>query len=134
MAEKAARAVGPLAETQYDLDTREVPRFGCQQRPMIKIMVRPSFRAADAAVRDISVKGIGLVCAGPIPPGSCLAVLWDFGRPDTWRTLRARVARTTPCPRGGWIIGCAFEQRLAPTDIEAFFGTNPKLTRGGRRD
>jgi hypothetical protein len=129
MVQKTARAVGPLVETQVELDMREAPRISCTNRPIVKVMVRPSFAPADAAVRDISTKGIGLLCASPIQAGSCLAVLWDFGTPDTWRTLRARVARSTRCPRGGWVVGCAFEQRLQPADLQAFFASRHGLPR-----
>ncbi len=132
MPEQAARLIGPLAETQYDLETREVPRINCQGRPMLKVMVRPSFMTVPAAVRDLSVKGIGLLCAGPIQPGSRLAVLWDFGPPEAWRTLQARVARTTPCPRGGWVVGCTFDQRLQPADLESYLQASAKPTRTSR--
>jgi hypothetical protein len=132
MFEPTARTLSPLADTQYEIDTRETPRFNCSGRPLVKVMIRPSFAAHDVAVRDISMKGMGLVCAGPIPPGSCLAVLWDFGHPSSWRTLRARVARATPCPRGGWIVGCSFTDRLSPLEIEAFFGANPSAVRSAR--
>ena len=70
-------------------------------------MVRPQFAGVVAVVRDISAKGAGLLCDAPIEPGSALAVLWDYGPPHQWRTLRATVARLSPRRHGGWIIGCA---------------------------
>ncbi len=109
---KASQSIGPLAETCYEIDTREVPRFGCYGRPLLKIMVRPSFLPVITGVRDISTKGIGLACDRLIAPGASLAVLWDYGSPERWRTLRARVARASAAPRGGWVIGCTFAERL----------------------
>jgi hypothetical protein len=119
-APKVSRVIGPLAETQYEIDTREVPRFGCSGRPLLKVMVRPSFMPVCTGVRDISTKGLGLVCERLIPPGACLAVLWDYGLPEQWRTLRARVCRASAASRGGWIIGCTFVERLQLCDIDAF--------------
>jgi hypothetical protein len=120
MADKRPRLIHAMADTQYDIDTREAPRYGCPRRPVIRLTVRPSFAAIAAGVRDISTKGVGLLCEGPIEPGSSLAVLWDYGPPHSWRTLRAHVARTAPRRRGGWLVGCLFDERLEPDDLEAF--------------
>src|SRR4051812_44638902 len=43
MSGKSKRLFNPLAETQYDVDTREAPRLNCPVRPALRIMVRPSF-------------------------------------------------------------------------------------------
>jgi hypothetical protein len=131
-APKLSRSVGPLAETQYEIDTREVPRFGCRNRPLLKVMIRPSFLPVTTSVRDISTKGMGLACDRLIPPGSYLAVLWDYGSPDRWRTLLARVSRAAASPRGGWVIGCTFVQRLQLSDVDAFIRTSEQPLRQRR--
>ena len=117
---KVSRPIGPLAETHYEIDTREAPRFGCYGRPLLKVMIRPSFLPVMTGVRDISTKGMGLACDRLIPPGACLAVLWDYGPPERWRTLRARVSRASAAVRGGWVIGCTFLERLQLCDVDAF--------------
>jgi hypothetical protein len=129
-APKASRSIGPLAETQYEIDTREVPRFGCFGRPLLKVMVRPSFLPVMAGVRDISTKGMGLACDRLIAPGACLAVLWDYGAPERWRTLRARVSRASAAVRGGWVIGCTFLERLQLCDVDAFMRSMHQPMRG----
>ena len=132
MSEKVNRSIGPMAETHYELDTREVPRFGCFGRPLLRVMVRPSFAPVLTGVGDLSTKGMGLVCDRCIPAGSLLAVLWDFGSPHSWRTLRARVARATRSPRGGWVIGCTFAERLQASDVDAYLATGQQAPRAGR--
>jgi hypothetical protein len=114
------REIGPLAETQYDLDTREAPRFGCPVRPALRVMVRPSFLPITVIVNDISCKGAGLLCESHIEPGACLAAFWKYGPPHRWRTLRLKVVRLAPRRDGGWIAGCVFAEHLQPGELEAF--------------
>jgi hypothetical protein len=120
MLTKLRLLIDPLAETLNEIDTREVPRSLCVRGRLLRVMVRPSFRPVEVVVQDISLKGAGLVSSGPIDPGASLAVLWAFGPPQHWRTIRARVARASPRRRGGWIVGCTFEERLWPDDLAAF--------------
>ncbi len=121
MAETTARVTTPLGDTQYDIDVREAPRYGCPDWRIIRILVRPSLEPRPAAVKDISAKGIGLVCEAPAEVGSPIAVLWPFGPPRLWRTVRATVVRVSPRRRGGWVIGCTFDEWLRPAELEAFF-------------
>ena len=126
MSDKAARLTGPLADTHYDIDTREAPRYGCFGHSCVKLMVRPSFRPIAAVVRDLSIKGVGLMCEKPLQAGAQLALLWEFGPPESWRTLRGRVVRASPFPRGGWVMGIVFDERLGAADIDAFFGADQR--------
>ena len=120
MADTQVGKVGPLAQTQCDIDLREVPRYGCPDRPGVRVSVRPNFVPTTVVVKDISTKGVGLLIDSYLAPGSCLALPWMYGPPERWRTLRANVVRLSPRRDGGWVAGCVFQERLEPCDIEAF--------------
>jgi hypothetical protein len=105
--------------TLPELDLREVPRFSCGGRPLVRLIVRPDFTPVPVGVCDLSCKGMGFLSEAPIDVGASIAVLWDFGPPKRWRTLLARIIHFQPRPRGGWLIGCEFEDRLEDEDVEA---------------
>jgi PilZ domain len=125
MLQQSTRMVNLLAETLYDLDVREAPRFDCPTKPTLRIMVRPSFVPVNVTVNDISSKGIGLVCEKHLESGADLAVLWKYGTADRWRTLRARVVRLAPRRDGTWVAGCVFAEPLQPDDMEAILRIQP---------
>jgi hypothetical protein len=120
MPEKQVLRFEALAETQYEVDCREVPRLTCPGRPILKVTVRPSFNPLVVGVQDISPKGIGFVCDEPIEVGASLALLWTYGPPHCWRTVRARVARLNARRHNGWVVGCQFDEWLLPDDVQAF--------------
>ncbi len=119
MRNPSSRIVGLLPETQYDIDVREAPRFGCPMRSPVRVIIRPSFLPLTVAVNDVSAKGIGLLCDTYIEPGASLAIFWKFGGARRWRTIRARVVRLAPRRDGGWVAGCVFHEQLQHTDMEA---------------
>jgi hypothetical protein len=115
-----SRSLDPLADTQHEVDTRDATRFGCQKRHWLQIIVRPSFICCNVRVRDISANGVGFFCHQAIEPGTSIAILWDYGPMQGRCILRARVARLGPGRDGGWLIGCAFNDRLQPAALNAF--------------
>jgi PilZ domain len=115
----SARIEGLLPETQYDIDVREAPRFGCPLRSQLRVIIRPSFLPVTVTVNDVSAKGIGLLCEAHIELGACLAIFWKFGGAQRWRTVRARVVRLAPRRDGGWVAGCVFQDPLQNADLEA---------------
>jgi hypothetical protein len=119
MRNPSSRIVGLLPETQYDIDVREAPRFGCPAPSQLRVIIRPSFLPVTVTVNDISAKGIGLLCDTHIEPGAYLAIFWKFGGARRWRTIRARVVRLAPRRGGAWVVGCVFLDPLHQTDMEA---------------
>jgi hypothetical protein len=109
-----------LARTCQEIDLRAAQRIPCLGEHIARATVEAQFRPIAFVVRDISVKGIGLVGEHPVEPGTQIAILWDFGDPTSWRTLRARVARLTPRRGGGWVVGCEFAQPLSAEELEEF--------------
>ena len=41
---------------------------------MVRVLAKPSFQAHWAVVRDVSLRGIGLVLSQPLEPGTVLAI------------------------------------------------------------
>ena len=123
MLDKPTRRIGPLAETLSEIDFREVPRTVCPVPVPVRVVVRPSFVPTTLAIRDISTKGLSLLARGPaqpLPAGAGLALFWKYGPPERWRTIRLDVIWQAARPDGGWVVGCAFAERLADADVAAF--------------
>jgi hypothetical protein len=100
----------------------------------LQAVVRPSFAPVTVIVDDVSTKGIGLFCDEPLEPGVRIAVLWICGQQQHWQTIRARVTRAAPCDKGGWVIGCVFDEHLQPGDVLALVGYERTPTMTGVRD
>jgi hypothetical protein len=115
-------------------ERREAERFACRHSPLLQAVVRPSFAPVTVIVDDVSTKGIGLFCDEPIEPGVRIAVLWMCGQQQQWQTIRARVTRAAPCHKGGWVIGCVFDEHLQPGDVLALVGYERTPTMTGLRD
>jgi hypothetical protein len=115
----SARIVGLLPETHHHIDVREAQRFGCPARSRLRVIIRPSFLPVTVTVKDVSAKGIGLLCESYIARGAALAIFWKFGGAQHWRTIRATVVRLAPRRDGGWIVGCVFQDRLQHSEVEA---------------
>jgi len=89
----------------------------------VRVLIRPSFVPMTLVIKDISVKGMSLVALGPtppLPPDAELALVWKYGPPQRWRTLRLEVVWQAARPRRGCIVGCMFVERLTEEDVEAF--------------
>lgn len=106
------------------IERREAPRFSCPSTPLVQATARPDFRQVSVIVENASLKGIRLFCAEPLDLDACLAILWSFGPPECWRTIRATVRHMT-ARSDGWIIGCAFDYQLDPWDLEALLQFDP---------
>src|SRR5260370_19755621 len=111
------------------VDRRAAVRFGCSHSPLVRAAVRPEFRPVAVIVEDASANGLRLYCEERLKTGVCLAVLWPFGPPECWRTLRARVSRVT-ARSDGWIAGCVFDQPLQPAELAALLQFDPAAAVG----
>lgn len=100
-------------------ERRAAVRLACPHAPLLQAVVRPNFAPVMVLVDDVSTKGVGLLCDEPLEPGVRIAVLWMCGPQQGWRTVRARVIRVAPGLRGGWVVGCVFDEHLQPGDVVA---------------
>jgi hypothetical protein len=127
MYDQPAQANAGAAAPSPPKDPRAAPRYRCRARPVLRVVLRPSLEPFFVRIKDLSLRGAGLICADPIEPGSVLTVGWVFGPEDSWRTIRARVVRLAPLLYGGWVLGCVFKERLRPTDLEALVRHDQEL-------
>jgi hypothetical protein len=106
-------------KTEPQTDFREAERLACAQVKALRVVPKPSFQALKVRVKDVSPKGIGLLCEKPVDCGVLLAIQWHFGEPDQWRTVLARVVRVVPQKNGQLLIGCQFEELISDEETHA---------------
>src|SRR6478609_5140996 len=115
-------------------DRREVERQACSHTPLLWYLAETASRPLQARVKDVSVKGIGLVCDHAPALGTVLALHWHFGPEARWKTVPARVMRITPELNGGVLVGCQFAEALPVDDVYALLaGDDAEVTLRLRR-
>jgi hypothetical protein len=106
------------------VERRTVPRHSCMLHITCHQIDGPLLEPWTASVRDISEVGISFVHPRPIEQGAFLVVEVPFPNENHPRSLGASVIHSTPREEGGYAVGCAFDQRLAPIDLMALLDTN----------
>jgi PilZ domain len=101
-------------------ERRQAPRHLCSERPVVRMLLRPSFERRVAVVRNLSASGACLHCTGPFRPSGRLALWWDFGPWWNWRILSARIVYADEPAPGTWAVGCEFDQPLTEDVLDAF--------------
>jgi PilZ domain len=97
-------------------DQRNTVRHLCSWPIAIQILGDPARQRLRVQIRDVSVAGIGLVIGKPLDVGARLALDWNFGSPDCWKSLQARVIHVTPDGEQ-FLVGCAFDAPLDESDL-----------------
>jgi hypothetical protein len=70
-----------------------------------------------AAVRDISVDGIGLIIERSFPSGTVLEIELSSRDESLSYIVVARVNHSRPTPDGRWQAGCSFVGRLSDEEL-----------------
>lgn len=99
--------------------SRNLVRFPCTGRPIVRLLERPSFKCWMAMVVDFSVRGLGLLFHRRLEPGSVLAVELKGRRHGVSRILAVRVVHATAQADGNWLIGCELNTNLTEDEIQA---------------
>jgi hypothetical protein len=73
---------------------------------------------AQARVRDLSARGIGLITSLPLARGSFIVVDMESAV-GTSLKHPARVVRLVPVERNAWLLGCVFLRELTTADLKA---------------
>lgn len=111
-------AAAEAAEIRTPADRRgKGDRLPCFPRPLIRILIRPSFRSLPAYVVDASPGGLGLLLDCPLKRGFVLALQLPGGPDGQNHVAGARVVHCTDCGNGRWLVGCRLSQRLTPEDL-----------------
>jgi PilZ domain len=96
---------------------RDAVRLPSPWPTVIRLLATPGFDRLRVQIRDVSVKGIGLLSPQPLETDARLALDWSFGPADRWKTMQARVIHVTPQDGGGFLIGCQFDRPLDEDDV-----------------
>jgi hypothetical protein len=102
---------------QCDGERRSVHRYASERLPLIRVLVRPSFQAYHANVRDVSVLGLGIICDRCLKPGAILAVQLQRKHAGVSGILSAQVVHSTLLPDGTWRCGCRLSRSLTDDDL-----------------
>lgn len=109
-----------LKEAKSDLigmERRSNSRTQPVHRPLVHLLVKPSFFSVRAFLHDVSPTGIGFVLNRPLKPGSRLAFQLRNDQRGNTRIQSARVAHVTPQPGGLWLVGCECSPPLAGEEL-----------------
>ena len=113
-------------------DQRAAERLACPVPTTVRLLAAPRRRPLRVHVRDISVKGVGLISPELLDVGAELALDWTFGPTEAWRPLLVRVIHTTPHHGGRCLVGCAFETPLTENEVSQVvcrFARSPSVER-----
>jgi hypothetical protein len=67
----------------------------------------------EVQVRDLSTLGVGLLCDGAVQPGQLLDLRLSGPSSAIGLAMQARAAHAQERADGRWLIGCAFDRKLA---------------------
>ncbi len=111
----APTAEGPPGEPERERRGRDRYLFG--RYPQVKFIVKPTFRAQHATIRDLSPKGVGLVLGRLLEPQTVVAIqMRSLTSNQVWIGT-ARVRHVTRLESGIWLLGCNFAQSLDDNDV-----------------
>jgi hypothetical protein len=108
-------------------ERRASPRHLTHDFPDVRLLVRPSFQACPAYIRDVSEMGMGIVGEHVLQPGAVIAIQLQGLYADVLGIVRATVAHCTPLHKGGWLWGCRLSRRLAPDELDVLIKAVPEL-------
>jgi hypothetical protein len=113
-------------------EQRAAERLTCPVPTTVRLLAAPRRRPLRVHVRDVSVKGVGLISPELLDVGAELALDWTFGPTEAWRTLLVRVIHITPYHAGRCLVGCAFETPITEDEVSRVvcrFSRGPSLER-----
>jgi hypothetical protein len=87
-------------------DRRGAARYHYRRQPLVRYLVRPSFHAGRAFLRDLSRHGMALLVTRLVEPGTVLFVQLRGSRRGITCTQLARVVHVTEQSPGRWLVGC----------------------------
>jgi hypothetical protein len=78
----------------------------------VRFIVRPTFKALPAFIRNFSSQGIGLIVMRPVEPGKMLALQLRKNQAGVSDILTAHVKHVRPLPNSCWYAGCRLSRAL----------------------
>jgi PilZ domain len=112
-------------------ERRRQPRQACPAGCQVLFIVRPSFQANRARVRDISEGGIGLVIPHSLDAGARLGIDLCGPRDGDSGLVTASVRHVTSLGDGSWLVGCSLSHNLADSEMRSLLACQRA---GGQND
>jgi hypothetical protein len=85
-----------------------------------------------ATLRDLSVKGVGLIVGRRFEPGAGLAIELPETPTRSADTLLARVIHATALPDRKWLLGCSLISELSTDELESIVGLDGPAQQAAR--
>lgn len=99
-------------------------RYPCELEAVCRPSAgHPDGQSCPAKVRNISAGGLSLLLAQHFDPGTLLDVVLEKDQDDVPRIFPTRVVQAMPLRFGGWMLRCAFADRLSEAAFRALLGT-----------
>ena len=118
-----------ITENSIPLDRRLIPRH---RRDLIRVeFLASNQQSYSGEIQDISVQGLGLVCAHKLD----LGIRFEIQLPSTtWsrpNLLPAVVRHATAQPDGTWLLGASFTRNVTADDFLALRNESRDVCRYG---
>ncbi len=112
-------AAAAIQGEQASVDRRRARRYSTTERRTVQLADGLcSNRPRAAVVRDLCVRGLGLVADFPFVEGEIVSVRIDAAHGILPAALSAQVRHVRAQPDGNWLLGCSLSRSL--TDDEMF--------------
>jgi hypothetical protein len=106
------------AEPESEAESyRFFERHPCDGSPAANYLAKPSFKAEQAVVRDVSRRGIGLIAHRPANAGTVLAIQLKDTRSGMECILSAEVRRCAQHTDNTWLLGCQLSRSLSDSEM-----------------
>jgi hypothetical protein len=112
----------PDGETSVPVERRAHARTPLPHRPLVQLLVKPSFQSVRAFIHDVSPGGIAFLINRPLKPGNRVAFQLRSDRRGNTRIQSARVIHLTPQSGGNWLVGCELSPPLGDEDLHYLMG------------
>jgi hypothetical protein len=105
------------ASDPVEAEQRSLIRYSCRASAVYEVVGGSQAERGGAAVLDVSIGGIGLATAHPIPLGALLNLEVRDAGGRSVATMLASVVTARPAPDGRSVLGCNFMGELSEAQL-----------------
>ncbi len=107
----------PVSESESGRERRVRDRYLFGRHPSVQFIVKPTFRAQRAAIRDLSPTGVGLILGRLLEPQTVVAIQMRSMTANQAWIGTACVRHVTRLESGIWLLGCTFARSLDDNEV-----------------